>query len=598
MKALGHLKTITHHKLLVMYYCFRVGLIRQGLLHDLSKYSWTEFRIGAKYYTGTRSPNAAERNDLGYSTAWLHHKGRNRHHLEYWTDYGGKDMRLVGQPMPTKYMVELCLDRIAACRVYHGKDYTDRDPLEYLDRSQDANLMHPRTEAQVVEILQMLAEKGERETLRYIRRVVLKHPVACYSNLSPTARPQEKDATFLPGQRLIALGRELQTPFYLYSQQRIEAACRELKDAFAWNPGHRQFFPVKATPTPAVLRLLRGQGQGVVCSSAAELELCEKCGFAPEEILFMPNYPTDADLDCAARLRCRVMLDGPGLVEKMAQRGMLPKVVGLRVNPGGVFRYGTSETRLQGMKFGFTPEAARECIAELKEHGVTEIGIHSYLAGNTLEEDYYPAAARLLLGLALELKRDTGVGIAYINLSGGLGIPYQPGQQPLDLRRIGQRVRAVFEEMDAAGVPVYTELGRILTGPAGILVTKVTHVRKGLRSYAGVDASASDLMRPMMYGAYHHISVAGQEGAEQREPWDVVGTVCENTDKFAEQRLLPPLREGDILVIHDTGAHGHSMGYQYGGRLRCAEYLLHKDGGIEMIRRAETTADYLSTAIF
>ena len=198
MHALGHFKTITHHKLLVMQYCFRVGLIRQGLLHDMSKYSWTEFRVGAKYYTGTRSPNAAEREELGYSTAWLHHKGRNKHHLEYWIDYGGRDMELMGHPMPTKYMVELCLDRIAACRVYHGKAYTDRDPLDYLERSRDTRMMHPSTYAQVLTILTRLAEKGEKETIRYIRKVVLKHPVKCYPSL-PTkdGDPEEKDPVFI-----------------------------------------------------------------------------------------------------------------------------------------------------------------------------------------------------------------------------------------------------------------------------------------------------------------------------------------------------------------------------------------------------------------
>ena len=266
MHALGHFKTITHHKLLVMQYCFRVGLIRQGLMHDMSKYSWTEFRVGAKYYTGTRSPNAAEREELGYSTAWLHHKGRNKHHLEYWIDYGGRDMELMGHPMPTRYMVELCLDRIAACRVYHGKAYTDKDPLDYLEHSRDSRMMHPQTHAQVVEILTMLAERGEKETLRYIRQVVLKHPVKLYPNLPPKdGDPAEKDPTFVSPDRLKALASQLGTPFYLYDQSGIEAACRRVQSAFSWNPGFRQFFPVKAAPTAGLLKLLRSQGQGVVC---------------------------------------------------------------------------------------------------------------------------------------------------------------------------------------------------------------------------------------------------------------------------------------------------------------------------------------------
>ena len=605
MKALGHFKTITHHKLLVMRYCFRVGLIRQGLMHDMSKYSWTEFRIGAKYYSGTHSPNASERDAIGYSTAWLHHKGRNKHHLEYWVDYSTStgDFQLVGQPMPTRYMVELCLDRIAACRVYHGKNYTDQDPLEYLNRSRDAKLMHPRTRKQVVEILTMLARNGEKETLRYLRRVVLKHPVKCDPNLPVKSdHPEIKDDTFLSGLEIRELADQLGTPFYLYSQDRIETACAALRDAFGWNAGHRQFFPVKATPTPAVLRLLRDHGQGVVCSSAAELLLCERCGFTPEEILFMPNYPTDADLDQAAGLGCRCMLDGPGLVEKYEERGMLRDGIGLRLNPGGVFRFGSSEVRLDDLKFGFTMDAAKECVKDLMKRGIAKIGIHSYLAGNTLEPSYYPEAAKTIIGMALELWRDTGIGIGSINIGGGLGIPYRPEDTPLDLVQIGADVRRVFEEQTDGtaleGVPVYTELGRWITGPAGILVTRVNHVRQGYRRIAGVDASAADLMRPMMYGAYHHVSVAGKEGETERQKWDVVGTVCENTDKFAADRLLPSMEAGDLLVIHDVGAHGHSMGYQYGGRLRCGEYLLRPDGSAEMIRRAETAEDYCSAMIF
>ena len=603
MNALGHFKTITYHKLLVMRYCFQVGLIRQGLMHDLSKYSWTEFRVGMKYYTGTHSPNASERNELGYSTAWLHHKGRNRHHLEYWVDYGGKDMRLVGQPMPTKYMVELCLDRIAACRVYHGKQYKDSDPLDYLNRSRDANLMHPQTKRQVVEILTMLAERGEAETLRFIRKEVLKNPVKYYKNLPEgVGNPEKKDFAFISGKKIENLAKDIQTPFYLYSQEIIEKNCIELRKAFSWNSGYRQFFPVKATPTPAILRLLKEQGEGVVCSSAAELELCSRCGFSSDEILFMPNYPTDADIDYAAKLHCRVMLDGPGLVEKFRAKGLLTNTVGLRVNPGGVFRFGASEARLDEVKFGFTIEAAKKCVMELKQNGITSVGLHSYLSGNTLDPEYYPALAKELLKIALNIYQETGMTVRYINLSGGLGIPYQPEDKTLDIMSIGKNVQRAVEEVSAGtaleGLSIYTELGRWVTGPAGILVTKVNHIRRGYRNIAGVDASASDLMRPMMYGAYHHISLAGEEGSKTREKWDVVGTVCENSDKFAENRLLPDMHVGDTLVIHDVGAHGHSMGYQYGGRLRCGEYLLYEDGHVDKIRRAETATDYFSTMVF
>ena len=597
MHALGHFKTITHHKLLVMQYCFRVGLIRQGLMHDMSKYSWTEFRVGAKYYTGTRSPNAAEREELGYSTAWLHHKGRNKHHLEYWIDYGGRDMELMGHPMPTRYMVELCLDRIAACRVYHGKAYTDKDPLDYLEHSRDSRMMHPQTHAQVVEILTMLAEHGEKETLRYIRQVVLKHPVKLYPNLPPKdGDPAEKDPTFVSPERLRALASQLGTPFYLYDQSGIEAACRRVQSAFSWNPGFRQFFPVKAAPTAGLLKLLRSQRQGVVCSSAAELILCRNCGFTPDEILFLPNFPREEDLNTAKEIGCMPVLDGAELADRFAAKGLLGDTVGLRITPRETFRFGLTEVPTDSIKFGVPEDQLLNTASHLKELGVQKIGLHAYLSGNTLEPDYYPALAKLLCRLAQSVS--TVLPVSYLNLSGGIGIGYRPGEKTPDLAAIGEAVHQVFRECYPEGnaPALYTELGRYVTGPHGILVTTVTQIKHAARNYAGVDASASDLMRPMMYGAYHHISVVGKEGP--RTPWDVVGAVCENTDKFAQKRMLPELQEGDLLVIHDAGAHGHSMGYNYGGRLRCGEYLWSKEETAVLLRRKETTEDYLSTQIF
>lgn len=597
MHALGHFKTITHHKLLVMQYCFRVGLIRQGLMHDMSKYSWTEFRVGAKYYTGTRSPNAAEREELGYSTAWLHHKGRNKHHLEYWIDYGGRDMELMGHPMPTRYMVELCLDRIAACRVYHGKAYTDKDPLDYLEHSRDSRMMHPQTHAQVVEILTTLAERGEKETLRYIRQVVLKHPVKLYPNLPPKdGDPAEKDPTFVSPDRLKALASQLGTPFYLYDQSGIEAACRRVQSAFSWNPGFRQFFPVKAAPTAGLLKLLRSQGQGVVCSSAAELILCRSCGFTPDEILFLPNFPREEDLNTAKEIGCMPVLDGAELADRFAAKGLLGNTVGLRITPRETFRFGLTEVPTNSIKFGVPEDQLLDTVAHLKELGVQKIGLHAYLSSNTLEPDYYPALAKLLCRLAQSVS--TVLPVSYLNLSGGIGIGYRPGEKTPDLAAIGEAVHQLFREYYPVGnaPALYTELGRYVTGPHGILVTGVTQIKHAARNYAGVDASASDLMRPMMYGAYHHVSVVGKEGP--RTPWDVVGAVCENTDKFAQKRMLPELQEGDLLVIHDAGAHGHSMGYNYGGRLRCGEYLWTKEEKAVLLRRKETTEDYLSTQIF
>ena len=603
MKALGHFKTITQHKILVMKYCFRVGLYHQGIMHDMSKYSPQEFRIGAKYYTGTHSPNAAERGDLGYSTAWLHHKGRNKHHLEYWMDYGHNTPGLAGQPMPTKYMVELCLDRIAACRVYHGDQYTDRDPLEYLNHSRDANLMHPDTKRQVVEVLTMLAEEGEERTLSFLKRLVHEEPVKLYKNLPlPEPDPAEKDQTFCGQETLRTAAEEINTPFYLYSEERVRSACKEVDEAFAWNGKHRQFFPVKATPTPAVLRIIKSCGHGVVCSSATELELCRRCGFTAQDIMFLPNYPRKEDMEKAAEVGCGVTLDSGDLVGEFAGYSLLSGIVGLRINPGGVLRFGNGEAKLDGMKFGISPEKAIETVLRLKEYGVAKIGLHAYISGNTMETEYYPAVASVLAKLALRIHRETGMEVSYLNISGGPGIPYRPRQNAFDLKTSGCRVNEVFREI-LTGTPleniaVYTEIGRYITGPAGILVTKVNHIKKDFRNIAGVDASAADLMRPMMYGAYHHISVVSDEDRGERTPWDVVGAVCENTDKFGEGRMLPELKKGDILLIHDAGAHGHSMGYRYGGRLRCGEYLLHGDGTIEMIRRAETTEDHFDTLIF
>lgn len=601
MNFLGHFKTITHHKLLVMGYCFRVGLIWQGLMHDMSKYSPSEFLVGARYYSGIRSPNAAQREELGYSTAWLHHKGRNRHHLEYWTDYGGQSAEMVGQPMPTKYMVELCLDRIAACRVYNGKDYTPGDPLIYLEKSRDSRLMHPQTQTQVLTILTMLAEKGEKETLRYIRKEVLKHPVKLYPNLPPpTVDPGCKDDCFIPPEELSEICKDIPTPFYLYDEETIVQNAEMVRQAFRWNPGHRQFFPVKATPTAGILSLLREHGQGAVCSSAAELELCRRCGFSPEEILFLPNYPRAEDMEKAREIGCPVILDSLELLEDFAQYGLLRGTVGLRITPEGIFRFGNQEVRTEGNKFGLTPRQGMEVARRLRELGVTNLGLHGYLSGNTLTMDYYPQLTEMLMDTALELSQI--LPVSYLDISGGLGIPYEPGEKPLDIVTLGQLVQNVFQDRCSGGrlpnLGLYTELGRFVTGPGGVLVTKVTLIKKTGRNFAGVDASAADLMRPMMYGAYHHISVLGKEQTENRELWDVVGAVCENTDKLAENRLLPPLNRGDILLIHDTGAHGHSMGYQYGGRLRCGEYLRRRDGSIQCLRRRQTVEDYLETQVF
>ena len=391
---------------------------------------------------------------------------------------------------------------------------------------------------------------------------------------------------------------QLPTPFYLYDQAGIETACRRVAEAFSWNSGHRQFFPVKATPTAGILKLLQAQGQGVVCSSAAELMLCRNCGFTPDEILFLPNFPREEDLDAAKEVGCMPVLDGAELADRFAEKGLLSDTVGLRITPKEPFRFGITEVATDNIKFGVPEDQLPDTVRHLKKLGVKRIGLHAYLSGNTLAPEYYPALAKLLCSLANQVS--SLLPVAYLNISGGIGIGYRPGEQTPDLHSLGNAVHQVFETAypDRNYPALYTELGRYVTGPHGVLVTKVTQIKHATRNYAGVDASAADLMRPMLYDAYHHISVSGKEGAKDRTAWDVVGAVCENTDKFAQKRMLPELNVGDTLIIHDAGAHGHSMGYNYGGRLRCGEYLWTKDHTAVPLRRKETIEDYLSTQVF
>ena len=411
-----------------------------------------------------------------------------------------------------------------------------------------------------------------------------------------------KDRLFLAPDQLEALARTLPTPFYLYDEGGIRQAAGRYRTAFRWNAGYRQFFPVKATPTAAILRLLKEEGCGMVCSSGAELVLCQRCGFEPQDVLFLPNYPLPKDLDLAANLGAQVILDGPESAA-FAAAGCSLDTVGLRYNPGGEFRAdGEILSRPQDQKFGLS---GKDLLAEaeaLKTLGTKAVGLHAYLRGNTLNPGYLPALAELLFSLAVNLREETGLEIAYVNLSGGLGIPYRPEDETPDLEAMGQAVREAYQTwMVPAGlgqVPIYTEPGRYLTGPYGILVSRVVSIKRGYRDYMGLDASAADLMRPMLYEAYHHVTLPGKAPDAPRRAWDVVGGIAENTDKFAVGRLLPDPEIGDLCVIQDAGAHGHSMGYNYGGKLRCGEYLLGRDGGVKCIRRAETVEDYLLTQVF
>lgn len=398
------------------------------------------------------------------------------------------------------------------------------------------------------------------------------------------------------------------TPFHLYDEKGIRANARRLMRAFAWNPGYRQYFAVKANPNPAILKILREEGCGVDCSSLTELLLAEKCGFSGGEIMFSSNNTPPEEFALAARLGATINLDDLTHIDLLNGVCGIPETVSCRYNPGGTFALGASKEGFQVMdspgdaKYGFTREQLTEGFRRLKRMGAKYFGIHAFLASNTLSNEYYPALAAILFRTAVELREETGCEIRLINLSGGVGIPYRPDQTENDIAVIGEGVRRAYDEILApagmGNVSVCTELGRFMLGPYGCLVTRVIHEKHIYKEYIGVDACASNLMRPAMYGAYHHITVMGKEEEPAVCRYDVTGALCENNDKFAVDRMLPKTEKGDLLVIHDTGAHGYSMGYQYNGRLRSAEILLLEDGSAKLIRRAETPDDYFATMIF
>jgi len=414
---------------------------------------------------------------------------------------------------------------------------------------------------------------------------------------------------FVNKQQLETIAREYPTPFYLYDEQGIRENARALNQAFAWNPGFKEYFAVKATPNPQILKILREEGCGTDCSSLTELIISDRCGFKGGEIMFSSNDTPAEEFKLAADLGATINLDDITHIDFLKDTiGYIPKKICCRFNPGGVFTLGESKEGFQVMdnpgdaKYGMTRAQISEAYKRLKELGAEEFGIHAFLASNTLSNDYYPALARILFQLAVELKEETGCHITFINLSGGVGVPYRPEQSANDIAVIGEGVRKAYEEvLVPAGmddVSICTELGRFMLAPYGVLVTRATHEKHTYKEYVGVDACASNLMRPAIYGAYHHITVMGKENEPCDHKYDVTGALCENCDKFAVDRMLPRIDKGDLLVIHDAGAHGHAMGYQYNGRLRSAEILLQPDGTTRLIRRAEVPEDYFATMIW
>ena len=404
---------------------------------------------------------------------------------------------------------------------------------------------------------------------------------------------------FVTREQLESLTQEFPTPFHLYDEAGIRETARALHQAFAWNEGFKEYFAIKATPNPSILKILQEEGCGVDTASYVELLMADKLGFSGQEIMFSSNNTPAEEFIYARELGATINLDAYEDIAFLKSVTSIPKVIPCRYNPGGVCELGTDiMDNPEEAKFGMTKEQLIQAFIELKELGVEEFGIHALLASNTVSNDYYPELARQLFELAVEVVEKTGVHLGFINLSGGVGVNYKPEQEPNDIAIIGEGVHRVFDAiLKPAGlghVKIYTELGRFMLASHGLLVTRVTHKKKTYRTYVGVDASAVNLLRPAMYGAYHHITNMDRP-EEPTEVVDVVGSLCENNDKFAKQRELPVTEIGDLLVIHDTGAHGFSMGYQYNAKLRSAEVLLQEDGQARLIRRAEKPEDYLAT---
>jgi len=390
---------------------------------------------------------------------------------------------------------------------------------------------------------------------------------------------------------------EFATPFHLYDEAGLRQNARDLKAAFSWCRDFQEYFAVKALPNPAILRILKEEGCGVDCSSETELMLAEGCGFSGRDVMFSANAMPYEEFDHARKLGAYVNLDDITHIDILEQHGGIPETICCRYNPGGDFRIGTEIMGNPGdAKYGFTYAQLQEGLRILKAKGAKRFGLHSFLSSNNTDDGYYPTLAKILFTVGRDLAQETGLTLDFINLSGGVGIPYLPDAHKTDIFAVGEGVRQAYEAIfPEGGVAIKTELGRWMTGPIGWLVTRVLHHKDTYKHYIGVDACAANLMRPAMYGAYHHITVCGKSSQPCDHLYDVTGCLCENNDKFAIDRMLPEITEGDLLVIHDTGAHGHAMGYNYNGRLRSAEVLHREDGSFRLIRRAETPRDYFAT---
>ncbi len=409
-----------------------------------------------------------------------------------------------------------------------------------------------------------------------------------------------RKTAFLNLEKARQIIREIPTPFHIYDEAGIRQRARDLNRAFAWNPGFKEYFAVKATPNPYILKILQEEGCGCDCATYTELLLAEAVGATGKEVMFSSNVTPELDMRKALQMGAYINLDDATHVEFLANLGQVPETVCLRYNPGGSFSLGNTIMDMpRDAKYGMTEDQMAGAILRLQKLGAKHFGIHAFLASNTTTNEYYPSLAEKLFRLAVRLRNATGAHISFINLSGGIGVDYRPEQPSCDIFAIGEGVRQRYElVLKSAGmddVAIFTELGRYMLAPFGHLVSTVLHQKHIYREYVGLDACAANLMRPAMYGSYHHITVLGKEDAILDHVYDVTGGLCENNDKFAIERSLPRIDVGDVLVIHDTGAHGFSMGYNYNGKLRSAEVLLRPDGSFQLIRRAETPADYFAT---
>ena len=406
---------------------------------------------------------------------------------------------------------------------------------------------------------------------------------------------------FVTKEQLDEITAKFPTPYHLYDEKGIRDNAKAVKEAFAWNKGYREYFAVKACPNPTLIQIMKEYGCGCDCSSMTELMLSKAMGCKGADIMFSSNATPAEEYQYAAKLGAIINLDDITHIDFLEKAiGYIPETISCRYNPGGLFKISNDIMDNPGdAKYGMTTEQLFEAFKILKAKGVKKFGIHAFLASNTVTNEYYPMLAKVLFEVAVKLEKETGADIEFINLSGGVGIPYKPDQEPNDIRVIGDGVRKVYEEVlvpaGMGDVALYTEMGRFMTGPYGCLVTKAIHEKHTYKEYIGCDACAVNLMRPAMYGAYHHITVMGKEDQPCDHKYDITGSLCENNDKFAIDRMLPKIDMGDYLVIHDTGAHGYAMGYNYNGKLKSAEILLKEDGSFEMIRRAETPRDYFAT---